>query len=409
MHKKINLIIFVITFLILFSDTVSAGLEWAKRPVDFCVGKQIISGDENGDLMLESNITKEQMAKILVQSYSLKTRMPKLFLDVDESMWSYKYICDFSGCLLKKSLIFEPEKFVTREEFLTYLLIAAGYPPYDDETNRLLQISFSDSDEIDEVYKPYILTAVKNDFLKGSDMKINPKGLLTRAEACAFIFRVMNTSNNTSHEIRISSPDVPVNIQAPAAGNNGTQISQNTYTQTAQNTYQSEYTSGFSIMGESTITLEQAKKWAQSCNSHQRFIDIADLYWYYGSITGIRPEVLYAQAAKETNYGKYTGNVVPEQNNWAGIKAKGKNGDTTYDHESFAAPEDGVRAHFNHMAAYIGIEPVGVPHGRYESVKSLPWAGTVRYVEELGGKWAPYEDYGTSIVHDFIEPMQNTK
>ena len=31
------------------------------------------------------------------------------------------------------------------------------------------------------------------------------------------------------------------------------------------------------------------------------------------------------------------------------------------DHETFATPEDGVRAHYNHMAAYVGLAPVGEP------------------------------------------------
>jgi len=50
------------------------------------------------------------------------------------------------------------------------------------------------------------------------------------------------------------------------------------------------------------------------------------------------------------------------------------------------------------MAAYLGLDPIGEPHPRYEVVKSMPWAGTVRYVEELGGKWAPSATYGQSIV-----------
>ena len=73
-------------------------------------------------------------------------------------------------------------------------------------------------------------------------------------------------------------------------------------------------------------------------------------------------------------------------------------GERTEDHETFATPEEGVRAHFNHVCAYVGYEPIGKPHPRYEVVKSMPWAGTVRHVEELGGKWAPSPSYGERIV-----------
>ena len=123
----------------------------------------------------------------------------------------------------------------------------------------------------------------------------------------------------------------------------------------------------------------------------------------------MRPEVLYGQAAKETAFGKYTGQVKPEQNNWAGIKIKNATGDKPEDHETFATPEDGVRAHFNHMSQYVGLAPVGEPHDRYYVLNSMAWRGTVKNVEQLGGKWAPDVTYGYSIVVNLLRPMENTK
>lgn len=153
------------------------------------------------------------------------------------------------------------------------------------------------------------------------------------------------------------------------------------------------------IVGSPEATLEQAKLWAMEREAHQRFIDIADLYWEYGRRTGLRPEVLYAQAAHETNFGKYTGQVPPEYNNWAGIKKAGATGDEPEDHEEFATPEDGVRAHFNHMSAYVGLNPIGEPHGRYQVVLDQTWAGAVIHVEDLSGKWAPSAGYHTSVLN----------
>lgn len=156
---------------------------------------------------------------------------------------------------------------------------------------------------------------------------------------------------------------------------------------------------GTPIMGPAQATFVQAQEWARLKGAHLRFIAIAPLYWHYGELTGIRPEVLYAQSAKETAYGRYGGAVTPDMNNWAGIKTENATGDRREDHESFATPEDGVRAHFNHMCAYVGLKPVGTPHGRYYVVQDLSWAGTVKDVEELGGKWAPSASYGRDIVH----------
>jgi len=160
------------------------------------------------------------------------------------------------------------------------------------------------------------------------------------------------------------------------------------------------------IVGEPEVSVVQAQKWAQSRGAHQRFIHIAPTYWYYGRLTGIRPEVLYAQSAKETAFGRYGGVVDPSFNNWAGIKIE--EGGSCYDpdaHERFATPEDGARAHFNHMCAYVGFEPIGEPHGRYHTVMTTSWAGTIEYAEELGGKWAPSSTYGESIVNDYLEEL----
>jgi len=160
-----------------------------------------------------------------------------------------------------------------------------------------------------------------------------------------------------------------------------------------------------SIVGEPVATLAQAQAWATDRNAHQRFIDIAEVYWYYGEIFGIRPDVLFAQAAKETAFGRFTGAVLPNMNNWAGIKVRHSVADETHDHETFATPEDGVRAHFNHMAAYVGVPTVGRTHPRFDLVISLNWAGTYVYTERLGGRWAPEATYGYSIVHDFLAGM----
>lgn len=162
-------------------------------------------------------------------------------------------------------------------------------------------------------------------------------------------------------------------------------------------------TEGTAIVGPAEVTVEQAQAWARVRGAHQRFIDIAPAYWHFGALTGIRPEVLYAQSAKETAFGRYGGVVIPEMNNWAGIKTReGGPCHERASHQSFPTPEEGVRAHFNHMSAYVGLPPVGEPHPRYFVVAGLSWAGTIRFVEELGGRWAPAAGYGKSIIDNFL-------
>ncbi|MGM9936657.1 MAG: glucosaminidase domain-containing protein [Candidatus Ornithomonoglobus sp.] len=161
------------------------------------------------------------------------------------------------------------------------------------------------------------------------------------------------------------------------------------------------------ILGAAEITEEIAVKWAEAHDASELFVDLAQYYWKYGEETGIRPEVMYAQAALETAYGNFGGRVTPDMNNFAGIKKVDAVSDATEDHEAFPTAEDGVRAHYNHMCAYTGLDPIGIPHNRYYLVLSSDWAGTIRYVEELGGHWCPDADYGNKIVNTFLSDMYN--
>ena len=358
-----------------FAYKIPKEYDWAKDAVEYCLDEGIMNGVGGGELKLEGNLTREQMAKLLVEAFNLMgeetdEEIEPSFSDIDADRWSAKYIEAFKAYMKNPGKKFKPEEMVTREEFAASLVLASGLKDRNVLNKDILEDNFSDYKEVSADYRDLLCIAVEKGYMKGIGDGISPKGLLTRAQTCTFIYRVLESkAGNLKLELGVK----PLEL---------------------------------SLVGDATVTLEQAKAWAQKRGAHQRYIDIADLYWEYGEITGIRPEILYAQAAKETGFGKYGGNVIPEQNNWAGIKTRTATGDTTYDHESFETSEDGVRAHFNHMSAYIGLDPIGEPHGRYYSVKSIAWAGTVKYVEELGGKWCPDLYYGYSIYYNYLIAMQ---
>lgn len=389
--KHIKLMSVLTAFVLIFSfvsHPIYAYNGWADTYLSFCIGKRIISGDENGDLMPDNNLTREQMVKMILNTVGVKIpeKGVPVYDDVKPDRWSYNYITAYHDYVIEDSYRFFPEEDVKREEFLAMCVkISAG----DEKPSKQAEFAskFTDYSDIDEQYFSYIVVGYEKGFITGSDGKINPKDYLTRAEACAMLYRVYNTP--------VSKPVI--------------KDDEENQVKVEEEKKEPVFNTTTLIFDESEATLEQAIKWAENRGAHQRFIDVAPYYWEYGEITGIRADVLYAQAAKETGYGKYGGRVLPEQNNWAGIKKYGAVGDETEDHEDFETPEDGVRGHFNHIAAYLGLDPVGEPHGRYKSVKSLSWAGTIKTVEQLGGRWCPDVYYGTSIVNDYLLPMINTK
>lgn len=372
MKYKLGLISLSLT--LFCAGTVSASWQeeypWAKTGVEYCLDKNIISGYTDGDLALGENLTRAQMAKILCEAYGLSAAGGVSFSDVSQNHWAVSYISALEPYMKKKTASFRDTEKVTREEFAATLVAASGLTDGNVRNSGILSQNFDDAKEVDSSYKTLLCIAVERGYLKGkADGMLAPKDLLTRAEVCVMVERAKSgVSDPLELGVRQSRTE---------------------------------------MLGESVYTIDQARAWAAAHNAHQRFIDAAEIYWQYGQLTGIRPDIMYAQAAKETAFGNYGGAVLPEQNNWAGIKKYGQNGDAPEDHEDFATPEDGVRGHFNHMSAYVGLAPVGEPHGRFKSVSSMPWAGTVSYIEELGGRWCPDLYYGFAVLHNYLEEMAN--
>ena len=391
MQKKIIYLCFVITVFITMNFHAIAGnnsknnsfvdidanFSWAEEAIDELVKRGVLSGMDGKSFAPSSAVTKEQFAKMLVLALDIELieGADTGYSDVAKDRWSASYINTAKNYLADDSFgsgNFNPAENYTREKCAYAVSMALGIG--SDEKNLLdkniISSNFTDGSDITSSLTTPVAIAAERGIVKGADGLLRPKGDVTRAEAAVILYRAINYKDRNSQNLYIT--------QTP-------------------------------IVGESKVTLEQAKKWAQNNGAHQRFIDIADYYWKYGEITGMRPEILYGQAAKETAFGKYTGQVKPEQNNWAGIKIKNPSGDKPEDHETFATPDDGVRAHFNHMSQYTGIAPVGEPHDRYYVLNSMAWRGTVKNVEQLGGKWAPDVTYGYSIVVNLLRPIENTK
>lgn len=388
-------------------NAAAAEFDWAADAVEYCVENKIISGNEHGDLLLGSNLTREQMAKILVESFDIVVEEGQTaekidnginrpapngvsaeeitaasqpeqtddigFSDISSDRWSKKYIAAFKPFMKIQKDKFNPEEYVTREEFISSIVLASGLTEGNIRNRDILEDNFDDYKEVSKEYRTLMCIAVERGYVQGADEKLRPQDLLNRAEASTLLHRILlSKEGKLTLELGVKKSETL-------------------------------------MMGASQVPVEQAIQWAKNNNADQRFINVAVIYWKYGELTGLRPELLYAQAAKETGYGRYGGAVLPEQNNWAGIKTATAVGDATYDHESFATPDDGVRAHFNHMGAYVGNQPIGEPHGRYYSVSKIAWAGSVTTLEELGGKWCPDLYYGYSILHNYLEPMTSTE
>lgn len=168
-------------------------------------------------------------------------------------------------------------------------------------------------------------------------------------------------------------------------------------------------TNGVLIIAPPSATVEQAQKWAKSRGATQTFIDIAPLFWELSALSGVDPAVAYAQSAKETGFGRFTGVLDASFHNTCGLKTtQGGGNEDPNAHMRFSDWSTGILAHLDHLALYAGAP--GYPKGDSPDPRHFPSLyGKAKTVEELGGKWAPSTDYGISIVRDYLTSLRNTK
>lgn len=126
--------------------------------------------------------------------------------------------------------------------------------------------------------------------------------------------------------------------------------------------------------------------------------------WDAGLATGVDSVVLAAQCAHETGWGSFGGAVDESHGNTCGLKIRNPDGDEPDDHARFAIdpngyPRVGALAHAHHLRLYCGLPvPADSPDPRAVWIGPGKSAyGSVAYVEDLGGKWAPASDYGTKV------------
>jgi hypothetical protein len=138
-------------------------------------------------------------------------------------------------------------------------------------------------------------------------------------------------------------------------------------------------------------------------NLDPRFRDIARYYKMHGETLGVRWDYAFYQMLLETNYLSYKtgsgrwGDVMPRQNNFAGIGATGG-----VPGDSFPDISSGVLAQMQHLVAYSG-ERVANPvaprtRDRQDDIiaRSLALRRAVRF-SDLTNRWAKSRNYATAI------------
>lgn len=157
-----------------------------------------------------------------------------------------------------------------------------------------------------------------------------------------------------------------------------------------------------SILGTPLASQNQCVRFLLSMNPNPKIsVSPEQLVAYYyeeGSREGIRPDVAFAQAMKETGYFSYGGDVIPEQNNYCGLGTVGGGVNGAF----FSTAQIGVRAHIQHLLAYSTERrpQTQVVDPRFDFVEERTQSiGKKTQWTDLNGVWAvPGNGYGQSIM-----------
>lgn len=132
----------------------------------------------------------------------------------------------------------------------------------------------------------------------------------------------------------------------------------------------------------------------KSRNSHieARYDDLASEYLRHGEALAIRWDIAFFQMLVETGNLSYTGDVKPQQNNFAGLGATG-GGERG---ESFKDISTGVRAHLEHLLLYAGEHVSNPVAERTRKVQEwgvlTKWHKTIKgpvTFTQMSRQWAP--------------------
>lgn len=152
------------------------------------------------------------------------------------------------------------------------------------------------------------------------------------------------------------------------------------------------------IMGKSQASVDQMVSYTLKRNPSPKLTtslkNVASYYVLAGALEGVRGDVAYTQALKETGYFKFGNDVKYTQNNFSGIGAVGGGAAGN----QFKTAEEGVYAQIQHLKAYASTDGLKskLVDPRFKYVKR----GVAPTWQDLHGRWAmqPAGNYGEEIL-----------
>lgn len=178
---------------------------YAKAAIEELVNKGILTGNQKGDLQLEGQLTRIQVAAILARALNLDvSSTPQTsFKDVNSDSWGLKYIhaLEKIGVMVGSNGQFRPNEFLTKEELATILVRIT-------QTNIVgkgSKLELGDKDQISDWAKDYVAAAIEAGLIPINDGKFAPKSPVKRQDVAVVTNNFMKSEKFEKYKESINT------------------------------------------------------------------------------------------------------------------------------------------------------------------------------------------------------------
>ena len=187
--------------------------DWSTEALQSAVDNGLLTGS-NGRLLPKSYLTRAQMAAIVTRAFGATVEGDlSSFSDVKASDWFADEMAKAyqMGVIKGSNGKMNPNSSITRQEVFVILARALKLEPAEK-----INLTFTDTNQIADWAKGEIYAVVNSGYLKGSNGKLNPRGLITRAEFAQFMYNILKSyisepgeyTQDTRGNVMINKPGV---------------------------------------------------------------------------------------------------------------------------------------------------------------------------------------------------------
>lgn len=176
--------------------------DWSTEALEKAVENGLLLGSD-GKIMPKENLTRAQMAAVINRAFGAELEASlDGFEDVETGKWYYEDMKKAlaMGTFYGSDNMLNPDEPITREQ--AFAVIARSLSLEETESTPL---GFTDLEDISSWAKEDVYALINNDYISGSNGKINPKDHITRAEFAQLMHSLVKNYASESLEDGISS------------------------------------------------------------------------------------------------------------------------------------------------------------------------------------------------------------